>query len=60
MCDVLLQDDVYDLYRLLESCAVQRRKFFEKPRALCHWQHKVSRFKWVPEGSSRERYSAMV
>jgi len=31
MCDVLLQDDVYDLYRLLESCAVQRRKFFEKP-----------------------------
>jgi hypothetical protein len=47
MCDVLLQDDVYDLYRLLESCVVQRRKFFEKPhiaplalyRLICAFGH---------------------
>ena len=32
MCDVPLQDDVYDVYRLRESYAVQRRKFFEKPQ----------------------------
>ena len=31
MCAGLLQADVYDVYRLLESFAVQRRKFFEKP-----------------------------
>jgi pRiA4b ORF-3-like protein len=32
MCSVLLQDDVDDVNGLLESCVVQRRKFFEKPQ----------------------------
>src|SRR4029434_4103758 len=31
MCAGFLQADVYAVYRLLASFAVQRRKFFEKP-----------------------------
>src|SRR4029434_4363963 len=34
MCAGFLQADVYAVYRLLASFAVQRRKFFEKPRNL--------------------------